>query len=50
MLDCVPVAFFAEGIFDMLSEQSIAYETAKLKRPLAERDQMKRKQPLRTLD
>ncbi|WP_216330285.1 hypothetical protein [Rhizobium sp. X9] len=43
VLDCVPAAFFAEGIFDTLSERSIAYETAKLKRPLAERDQMKRK-------
>jgi len=43
VLDCLPAAFFAEGIFDTLSERSIAYETAKLKRPLAERDQMKRK-------
>ena len=43
VLECLPAAFFAEGMFDMLSEQSIAYETAKLKRPLAERDQMKRK-------
>ncbi len=43
VLECLPAAFFAEGMFDMLSEQSIAYETAKLKRPAAERDQMKRK-------
>ncbi|MCD2185522.1 recombinase family protein [Rhizobium sp. GN54] len=43
VLDCLPAAFFAEGIFDTLSERSIAYETAKLKRPLAERDQLKRK-------
>ncbi|NKC49913.1 hypothetical protein HED54_26095 [Ochrobactrum anthropi ATCC 49188] len=43
MLDCLPAAFFAGGIFDTLSEQIIAHETAKLKRPLADRDQMKRK-------
>ena len=43
VLDCLPAAFFAGGIFDVLSEQIIAHETAKLKRPLAERDQMKRK-------
>ncbi|WP_049768473.1 recombinase family protein [Brucella anthropi] len=43
VLDCLPAAFFAGGIFDTLSEQIIAHETAKLKRPLADRDQMKRK-------
>ncbi|MBO9194851.1 recombinase family protein [Rhizobium sp. 16-449-1b] len=43
VLDCMPVAFFATGIFDTLSAQIIAFETAKLKRLPAERDQMKRK-------
>ena len=43
MLECLPAAFFAGGIFDTLSEQIIAHETAKLRRPLAERDQMKSK-------
>ncbi|WP_188080199.1 hypothetical protein [Neorhizobium sp. P12A] len=36
MLHCMPVAVFATGIFDMLSDQTIAVETAKLKRSPAE--------------
>ncbi len=43
VLNCMPVAFFATGIFDTLSAHTIAFETAKLKRSPAERDQMKRK-------
>jgi DNA invertase Pin-like site-specific DNA recombinase len=41
VLDCLPVAFFSLDVFDQISEDLIAIETAKFKRPEAEREQMR---------
>ena len=42
VLDCLPVAFFSLGMFDTMSAKIIEHETAKLRRPETEREQMKR--------
>ncbi|MCV9961945.1 recombinase family protein [Pararhizobium sp. BT-229] len=42
VLDCLPVAFFSLGAFDTMSAKVIEHESAKLRRPEAEREQMKR--------
>lgn len=38
VLDCLPVAFFSIGAFETMSANVIAEETAKLRRPEAERE------------